>query len=72
VQYVSYYYCSGYSGSCTSANWTLIDTSTSTSPYSVTWTGQPLDGAYQVVAVGTDNVDNVSNASPSTPVTVGN
>jgi frataxin-like iron-binding protein CyaY len=72
VASVSYYYCSGYSVTCTASNWHLIGISTSASPYSVTWTGQPTDGAYEVVAVGTDNVDNVSNASPSTPVTVGN
>jgi hypothetical protein len=69
---VSYYYCSGYIGSCTPSLSNLIGTSSSTSPYTVTWTGQPANGAYRVVAVGADNVDNVSSASSATPVTVGN
>ena len=72
VQSVSYYYCSGYSGSCTNSNWTLIGTSTSGRNYSITWTGQPSDGAYRVVAVGIDNVTNTSNPSASIPVTVDN
>jgi hypothetical protein len=73
VQSVAYYYCSGFSGSCTSSNWTpIVPTSGSASPYSVTWTGQPADGPYQVVAVGTDNVDNTSGPSTSIPVTVDN
>jgi hypothetical protein len=72
VQSVSYYYCSGFTGSCTSSNWTPIGTSSGSSPYSVTWTGQPVDGPYEVVAVGTDNVDNSSDPSSSIPVSVNN
>jgi len=73
VASVAYYYCSGYSGSCTSGNWTpIVPASGSTSPYTVTWTSQPADGAYQVVAVGTDNAGNVSGPSTSIPVTVDN
>ncbi|MEV6272148.1 hypothetical protein AB0L64_33600 [Kribbella sp. NPDC051936] len=71
VKSVAYYYCAGYSGTCTSANWTLIG-STTAANYQVTWTGQPANGAYRVVAVSTDNVSNVSQPSGSTPVTVVN
>lgn len=62
VKSVAYYYCAGYSGACTSANWTLIG-STTAANYQVTWTGQPANGAYRVVAVSTDNVSNVSQLS---------
>ncbi|HEY3556028.1 MAG TPA: hypothetical protein VGL05_01115 [Kribbella sp.] len=73
VKSVAYYYCTGYSGSCTSANWTLIGSSTSAATnYQVSWTGQPANGAYRVVAIGTDNVTNVSQPSNSTPVSVTN
>ena len=40
--------------------------------YSITWTGQPTDGAYRVVVVGIDNVTNTSSPSASIPVTVDN
>ncbi len=82
---VSYYYCPSANFTtltCTSSTpWTLIGTSSSTSPYSVAWTGQPANGDYVVVAVGTDNVLNtdatpsgsirvtVSNIAPSVAVT---
>ena len=72
VASVTYYYCPGYSGGCTSNNWTAIGTSTSGPLWSVTWNGQPSDGAYQVVAVGTDKVTNKSSPSASIPVTVDN
>ena len=74
VASVSYYYCSGFSGGCSPG--TLIGTSTSGSgsSWSYTWsTGQPADGQYQVVAVGTDNVGNIDGTpSTSIPVTVDN
>ena len=71
VKSVSYYYCSGYTGSCPSG--TLIGTSTtSAGGYPMTWTSQPANGAYRVVAVGTDNVNNASSASAAFPVTVAN
>jgi len=38
----------------------------------VTWTGQPANGAYRVVAVGTDNVNNASSPSAAFPITVVN
>lgn len=73
VKTVSYYYCAGYSGTCTSANWTLIGSSTTAAGnYLVTWSGQPANGPYRLVVVGTDNVDNTSQASASIPVTVTN
>ncbi|TDU91803.1 hypothetical protein EV138_5416 [Kribbella voronezhensis] len=73
VKSVAYYYCAGYTGACTSANWTLINSSTSAAGnYLVNWSGQPGNGAYRVVVVGTDNVNYVSQASASIPVTVSN
>jgi hypothetical protein len=71
VKSVAYYYCAGYVGACTSG--TLIGNSTTSSGgYPVTWTGQPANGAYRVVAVGIDNVNNMSVASASIPVTIAN
>jgi hypothetical protein len=73
VNTVGYFRCSGYSGSCTSANWTPIGSSTSSSgSYLVTWTGQPANGPYRLVVVGTDNLINASQPSASIPVTVTN
>ena len=71
---VSYYYCPGLTGTCTSGTpWTLIGTTSSSGgSWSVSWTGQPTNGSYQVVAVGTDNVGNVSVPSAGVPVTVSN
>ena len=76
VQYVQYYYCSTpnfTSLACTPSTPNLIGTSSNVSPYSVTWTGQPTNGDYVVVAIATDNVLN-ADATPSTsiPVTVSN
>jgi hypothetical protein len=73
VKTVAYYYCAGYTGACTSANWTLVGSSTTAAGnYAVTWNALPVNGAYRVVVVGTDNVGNVSQASASIPVTVTN
>ena len=73
VKTVSYYYCAGYTGSCTSATGTLIGTSaTAAGNYLVTWSPQPGNGAYRLVVVGRDNVNNVSQESASIPVTVTN
>lgn len=73
VRSVSYYYCAGYTGSCTSGNWTLIGTATGAgSGYLLTWTGQPANGQYRLVAVATDNVTNVSSPSATIPVRVAN
>ncbi|MGW6199660.1 hypothetical protein ACWF0M_26150 [Kribbella sp. NPDC055110] len=71
VKSVAYYYCTGYSGACTSANWTAIGSSTTAvTNYQVTWTSTPAPGAYRVVATSTDNVTNVSQPTTATPVTV--
>lgn len=72
VKSVTYYYCAGLSGSCTSSTGAQIGSPATSSPYSVVWNSQPTDGDYQVVAVGTDNVTNVSAASSPIPVTVDN
>ena len=77
VASVAYYYCPSSNFTtltCTSSTpWTSIGTSSSDSPYSVTWNGQPTNGDYVVVAVATDNVLNTDAApSGSIPVTVSN
>lgn len=72
VASVTYYYCAGSSGSCTSSNGTLIGTSSNSSnAYSVTLnTPLPADNEYQLVATATDNAGNTSAASPSTLIGV--
>ena len=74
VASVSYYYCSGFSGGCSPGTFIGTSTSGSGSSWTYIWsTGQPtVDGAYQVVAVGTDNLNNTSLPSSSIPVTVDN
>ncbi|MEU4195003.1 hypothetical protein AB0E69_24095 [Kribbella sp. NPDC026611] len=73
VKSVTYYYCPGYTGTCTNANWTAIGSSTSSAGnYQVTWTGQPANGPYRLVAVSTDNVANTSQPSSPIPVTLTN
>ena len=53
VASVTYYYCPSANFAtltCTSSTpWTMIGSSSSTSPYSVTWNGQPTNGDYVVV-----------------------
>ena len=68
VKSVSYYYCAGASGACST---TLIGTSTTASGnYSVTWVAPlPADGAYRIQAVASDNVTNTTTSS-STPINV--
>jgi hypothetical protein len=71
VNRVEYYYCPGYTGTCT--NGTLIGNSTTLAGnYPLTWNGQPANGPYRVVAVSIDNVNNASSASAAFPVTVAN
>ncbi|HEU5269262.1 MAG TPA: hypothetical protein VFU36_04995, partial [Jatrophihabitans sp.] len=71
VKSVSYYYCTGYSGACT--NGTLIGTATSAADnYLLTWTGQPANGQYRLVAVAVDNVTNASAPSASIPIRIAN
>ena len=72
VASVTYYECAGATGSCTSSNGIQIGMSTNSgSSYAVTWTGQPADQAYRIVALAIDNVAN-STTSSSTVVTVDN
>ena len=69
VHSVSYYYCSGYSGGCTSGTGTLIGTSTTAAGnFPFTWSSLPGSGAYRLVTVAVDNVTNTSSASASIPV----
>lgn len=72
VASVSYYYCAGFTGTCTAGNWVAIGTSTTPTTFSKTWTGQPTNGQYRLVAIGTDKVGNTSGASSSIPVVVSN
>ena len=73
VKSVSYYYCAGYTGSCTSSTGTLIGTATNAAGnYLVNWTGQPANGQYRLIAVATDNVTNASSPSATIPVRVSN
>lgn len=69
---VSYYYCAGSTGSCTSANWIGIGTSTASATSFPVPTAAPLaaDGAYRVVAVATDAAGNASAPSAATAITV--
>lgn len=71
VKTVNYYYCPGFTGTCT--NGTIIgSSSTAGNDYLFTWTGQPANGAYRIVAVATDNVSNVSSPSASIPIRIAN
>jgi hypothetical protein len=75
---VDYYYCLPLAD-CTFAPNRVAIGSSASSPYSVTWSGQPADGAYQLVAKATDNVGDtaetavvpitVDNAPPNTTIT---
>jgi hypothetical protein len=69
IRQVEVRYCSG--GSCTWAAGTTIGSPDTTSPYSVSWTSQPADGTYTLIARATDNVDNWTDSSTRT-VTVDN
>jgi hypothetical protein len=67
---VDYYYCLPLAD-CTFAPNRVLIGSSSASPYSVTWSGQPADGAYQLVAHAADNVGETAETSV-VPVTVDN
>jgi len=62
--------CAG-AGACTFGAATVSIGSTTVSPYSVTWSSQPADGAYKVVARATDNAGNTTD-SAAVAVTVDN
>lgn len=72
VASVTYYYCVGATGTCTSATWIGIGTSTVTATSFPVSTSAPLaaDGPYRVVAVATDAAGNTSDPSPATAITV--
>ncbi|GAA1617277.1 MULTISPECIES: hypothetical protein [Kribbella] len=72
VASVAYYYCAGATGSCTSANWTAIGSSTAASTSFPVNSTAPLaaDGPYRIVAVATDTAGNLSTPSPATQLTV--
>src|SRR5207244_4503518 len=44
----------------------LIGTSSATSPYSVTWSSEPADGNYSLLALVTDNAGNVATSPVAT------
>jgi hypothetical protein len=68
---VSYYYCAGWSGACTSSSGTLIGSgSNAANGFQASWGSRPAAGAYRVIAVASDKVNNIGGASSSTPVTV--
>ena len=68
---VTYYYCSGFTTSCSSSTpWTTIGSSTTSPNYQVNWTSLPANGPYSIVAVGTDNATNSTTSTPPIPVTV--
>jgi hypothetical protein len=72
VKSVAYYYCAASAGSCTSANGTLIGSSTTSAGNFSVASNAPLaaDGAYKIVAVATDNAGNASSPSTATLLTV--
>ena len=59
VSSVTYLYCAG--TACTPS--TPIGTSSSAPSYSVTWSGQPVDGSYQVLARATDVAGNSTDSA---------
>ena len=72
VASVSYYYCAGATGSCTSGDALAATSTTSAGNFSVStavWT-TAADGPYRIVAVATDNAGNVSAPSAITVITV--
>ena len=70
VRSVTYYRCTGSTGSCTAANWTALGSSTSAG-FSLTKNAPfAADGGYRVVAVATDAAGNVSAPSAATAITV--
>jgi hypothetical protein len=56
-------YCPG--TSCSFESGTVIGTDT-TAPFSVSWTGQPADGAYTIATRATDKVGNTTDGTPLT------
>lgn len=75
VATVTYYYCSGLTGTCTAGTpgrtQIASPVTSSTGTYTTAWTSQPANGPYRVVAVASDNAGNVTISTP-TPVTIAN
>jgi len=75
VATVTYYYCSGLTGTCTASTpgrtQIASPVTSSTGTYTTAWTSQPVNGLYRVVAVALDNPGTVST-STATPVTIAN
>ncbi|HEY5059098.1 MAG TPA: Ig-like domain-containing protein [Gaiellaceae bacterium] len=67
---VAFKACAG-AGACTFATATVTVGSSTVSPYSATWSSQPADGPYTVVARATDNAGNTTDAA-GVAVTVDN
>ena len=73
VKTVAYYYCSGYTVSCTSSSGAFIGSSSNSgNHYQVTWTGEPANGAYRRGRRRDGQRNNASGPSTSIPVTVNN
>ena len=70
VASVAFKACAG-AGACTFDAATVSIGSSTTSPYSATWSSQPADGSYKVVARATDNAGNTTDSS-AVAVTVDN
>jgi hypothetical protein len=66
---VQYFFCPAFSG-CAVIR-TSIGSSASSPSYPFTWSGQPADGTYELVAVATDKVGRTTE-SPVVPITVDN
>ena len=67
---VAFKACAG-AGACTFAAATVTIGSSTVSPYSATWSSQPADGPYKIVARATDNAGNTTDSAP-VAVTVDN
>ena len=70
VAAVAFKACAG-AGACTFDAATVSIGSSTVSPYSTTWSSQPADGPYKVVARATDSAGNTTD-SPAVTVTVDN
>lgn len=70
VASVTYYRCTGATGTCSAANWTAIGSSTATTFAFTTAAPFATDGSYRIVAVATDAAGNFSAPSAPTAVTV--
>ena len=67
---VAFKACAG-AGACTFDAATVTVGSSTVSPYSITWSSQPADGPYEIVARATDNAGNTTD-SAAVAVTVDN